>query len=480
MSKLRYRLPRLLASTAVFTFLAFQIPCHAEAADDPGPGPVASDAPRMADDAPATVAPEPGSTGDAGATASTPEARGAGTPAAVSTRVSLGDALALGWRDNPQVKQAELALQATQFDISGARAGYYPYATIQTGGGTEYDYTVLRVIQPLWDGGLTSAQVRVAKAQQKIALAQLAKIRLELGLQIAENYLNIVQAEERRNRYNDYVVALERLLNVIRRRAEEGVATQADVQTAVTRYNQAAASRAANESALLASRSQLQALLGRPVAAVSWPGDNTLFAPADVDKVGQGVVALHPDRQIVDGQVQLQKATAERSKASLWPQLQAQYSRQITGRVVDPTDESTTMLVLQYQTNNGLAGYRSYQAETERLAATEASVETARQAIEAQIAVARAQWVTASAQLELQRLAADSATELVDSFLRQFEAGRKTWLEVLNAQREANETLVAQIGVKQSLWLANARLALQTLHWRRLSEQAPYVDVISE
>lgn len=404
----------------------------------------------------------------------------AATAALAGPIASLADALNAGWSESPQIQQAELALQATHFDISGARAGYYPYASVQTGGGTEYDYTVIRVIQPIWNGGLTGAQVDVAKAQQRIALAQLNKARLEIGLQIAETYLNIVLAQEKQARLNEYVSAMDQLRGVIQRRADEGVATQADVQTALTRLNQAAAARAANESALYSNRAQLARMLNRPIGEVSWPSDDSLMTTEEVRRATPRAERLHPERQLAEAQIALQKATADRSKAALWPEVLAQYSRQITGQVVDPSDESTALIVLQYQTNNGLAGYRSYQAERERLAATQATLETATRTVEAEIAVARAQWLAAKSQMELQQLAAESAVDLIDSFLRQFEAGRKTWLEVLNAQREANDTLLQQIAVRQSLWLANARLAMQTLYWRRLSAQAPDLNVIEE
>src|SRR3546814_17670544 len=41
--------------------------------------------------------------------------------------------------------------------------------------------STLYIVLPLWSGGSTNAQVDIAKARQKAALAELAKIRLALG-----------------------------------------------------------------------------------------------------------------------------------------------------------------------------------------------------------------------------------------------------------------------------------------------------------
>ena len=143
-------------------------------------------------------------------------------------------------------------------------------------------------------------------------------------------------------------------------------------------------------------------------------------------------------------------------------------------------NDDATLLVMQYQTNNGLAGYRAFQADQERARAAEAALQTAIRDVNSAIAVARAERASALMQIDAQVAAAESAQALVDSFRRQFEVGRKSWLEVLNAQREANDAVLQAITVRRNLWVANARLALQGLYWRRLSDRAPALHVIED
>lgn len=76
------------------------------------------------------------------------------------------------------------------------------------------------------------------------------------------------------------------------------------------------------------------------------------------------------------------------------------------------------------------------------------------------------------AQLGYQSAAADAADAVIASFLRQFEAGRKSWLEVLNAQREALDTRLSLVQQRRSLWQANTRLALHGLYWDRVLQEA--------
>jgi hypothetical protein len=70
-----------------------------------------------------------------------------------------------------------------------------------------------------------------------------------------------------------------------------------------------------------------------------------------------------------------------------------------------------------------------------------------------------------------------AAVKLVDSFLRQFKVGRKAWLEVLNAHREAHEALLGISTIKRNYWAANTRLTLHGMMWTRLYAGAPTIDI---
>lgn len=395
--------------------------------------------------------------------------------------LALGQALGIVWEQHPRVRQAELDLAATNFDISGARAGYYPFLSVQTEQRDDGDNTsIVRIVQPIWNGGLTGAQVDISRARQRASLAQLNLARLELGLATAEAYLNLAAANELDRQWRSYVQALEGLLDLIRRRAQQGVSPQSDEQTVQTRLSQARAGLQANRAGLVAAQAQLASLIGAAPERVGWPGDRRLLSDFELQRIGRDQITAHPARQAAVAAILEQDATARASKAALWPQLAVEHRRQLDGFVVDPNNDDATLLVMQYQTNNGLAGYRAFQADRERARAAQAALQSAIRDVNSAIAVARAERASAIMQIDAQVAAAESAQALVESFRRQFEVGRKSWLEVLNAQREANDAVLQSITVRRNLWVANARLALQGLYWRRLSDSAPALHVIED
>lgn len=384
-------------------------------------------------------------------------------------RLTLAQVLSKVWREHPSVRQAEQGLQAAGYEVSGARAGYYPYAQVSSAFAEqrEENQSTLVLVQPLWSGGLTMAQVSAAKARERGAMAEVARTRLELGLRVAEVYVNIVQAQEQARQWSRYVGSLKKLLASIERRAREGVAPEADVQTALTRLRQAEAGAEANKAVLLANRAELVSLIGAQPGAVEWPDESSLLTDEDLADV-RARRDLHPDRLSAESEIEAQEAEAREARAALWPELSLQHRQQIEGTEFDPSNDAT-VLALTYQTLNGLRGFRGYQAEKRRAEAARARLEAVKRDIDTTLDVDRAQLAALTSQLVVQGEAAKAASALVDSFARQYEVGRKTWLEVLNAQREANETLIQSISIKRNYWYVSTKLALDSMRWERLS-----------
>src|SRR3546814_21094344 len=77
--------------------------------------------------------------------------------------------------------------------------------------------------------------------------------------------------------WNNYIAALNRLFATIKRRSEQGVAPQADVETALSRLRQAQASMEATRAALLSNRAQLETLLNAAPGALAWPSEDTVM-----------------------------------------------------------------------------------------------------------------------------------------------------------------------------------------------------------
>lgn len=392
----------------------------------------------------------------------------------------VGEVLQEVWLRNPQVQQALSEVEAAGYDISGARTGFYPFLQVNsTQADSNASATTVSVVQPIWSGGRVDAEIDQARAQRDVALAGLNQSRLDLGLQTSEAYLNVALAREQVQLWERYLESLKYLLAVIKNRVDKGVAPAVDVETATTRLREAQAGLYSSRAALRTNRSQLESLLNRPAGGAVWPHESLELTPAEIDAIlVNGVVDAHPARQQALAEIDAAEARVDSSKAGLWPQITLQHSRQVEQSAGDFTPDSSTQLVFQYQTDNTLRGIRGMQAEEQRVESARQGLAFAQQDIANRIRTAAIERASAREQFRAQRESAESAIRLVDSFLRQFKVGRKTWIEVLNAQREANNALLQATTVKRTYWSANLRLALEGMRWKRLNEDAPpvYID----
>jgi adhesin transport system outer membrane protein len=393
--------------------------------------------------------------------------------------LSLGEVLGAVWEGHPNVQRALSEIEATGFEISGARSGFYPYLSVSARqASNNASATTLNIIQPLWAGGRTSAEIKEAEAGQFKALAELNKVRLDLALDTSDAYMNVVMAEEQGQLWARYIKNLEALLDTITRRADLGVSPPSDIQTAQTRLSQARAGLQASRSILLRSRLHLESLIHLPARNVSWPIEGYRLSHEEMFRILNGrALNFHPYPQLASAEIAIQNAQVKIAKSAIFPQLSLQYSTQLDQSAGDFTPDSSTQLVLQFASDSGLKGYSSYRAILQRLSGAKQDLIFSKREVTDIVSGDYSERNASQEQFYAQVEAARAAVKLVDSFLRQFKVGRKAWLEVLNAHREAHEALLGISTIKRNYWAANTRLTLHGMMWTRLYAGAPTIDI---
>lgn len=396
---------------------------------------------------------------------------------ALAAELSFGDALKGLWKSHPEVLKGEAALRAAGYDRQAAYMGYLPYLQVDmvSSNRTGNDDYRVEVVFPIWQGGLTPASVDSATITQAQVLADIQRTRLQLGLRLTEAYFSVLAYRDLEVQWRRYQEILNDLYGMIGRRAVAGASPQSDVASIVSRMRQAAAIAELNRAGLAAAEAQLSALLGGPIDDLVWPTGNARLDRGEADAAPARAQEDHPDLIYARAALSREEADSRVRRAGLSPEVAVRYIRPVGG---DSLAEPETQLTVQYQTDNGLKALQGWRSGRQRVDAARAGVESARRDVAAAVHVAAAQWRASGLQLEEQAAAVSATDKVVESFLRQFEAGRKTWLEVLNAQREAHETRLALVEQKRNLWQSNARLALNGLYWRRMLPPESANDLI--
>ena len=123
---------------------------------------------------------------------------------------------------------------------------------------------------------------------------------------------------------------------------------------------------------------------------------------------------------------------------------------------------SGQVLTVQYTPGAGLSALSNKQVAVARLEAVRSEVGAIQLNIEAQLKSTLTELDAMADQLEPAHMLLQGAAEVVESYLRQYQIGRKNWLDVLNAQREKTNALYNLADMQYGLQQAQVRLMLQT------------------
>lgn len=370
---------------------------------------------------------------------------------------SLTEALAAALQNHPQIQNAQAGVRAAGHGGEAARWGRWPGAQVQSNFGDRYRDSVLVVDQPLWNGGRTSATIDAADARTKVAGTGVAQATQDLAERTADAYLQWVTALDRAKLYLQYTNELERLLGVIERRADASVASSADVQQARVRWEQANAAKLAADGAVISTRLALEnlTLSGSQMAALrpQWPDLPRLNA----EVAWSQCEAEHPSLLALRAEHTAVKSDGEAKRAAIWPQVSLRYRKPLT-RNEEIAGIPNWQLTVQAQSDGALVTQSNWKADAERLIALEQREAATKLQLNTLLRQAVQDEDVGQRQYRASQSAADSAQTLVASAVRQFEVGRRSWLDVLNAVREAHDAQLIALNARLAQNQASARL----------------------
>lgn len=361
----------------------------------------------------------------------------------------------------PSVMARRGDVRSSEADLRGAEWQRFP--SLSLAGGSDalgHPYTLARIEQPLWMWGRLDANIEAAQARLQAGRAELQATRLDVMLKTASAFAEGLRAQGRAQVAARNVAEHERLFRMIERRVQGEITSSSDATMASARLQQAMAERIQFDTQVVNAGAALSQLLGRAVRVEELqvpPPREVGFAT--LEQAQEAALASAPSIQRAQADEAAARAGLDARRASALPQLLARVEQQYGGAGLP---RQSAYIVLQYQTGGGLSLLSTIQAGTARVDAAQASQSLARIDLLDRV---RADWndaIALRAQLVYLRDIVKSTAEVKESYLRQYTVGRKTWIEVLNAQREAAQALYAQADTEASLLLATVRLDLNT------------------
>ena len=360
---------------------------------------------------------------------------------------------------HPLVLAKRSAQNASQAEREGAEWQRYPSfsaeASTQSGG---LNARLLRLEQPLWTGGRITAGINAAGSRFDAAGAALDEARQELSLKVIAAATEALRQQVRQQHGITGVKEHEKLLGMIQRRVAQEVSPLADQNLARARLYASANELSVTTQALNNVLAQLAQLAGQPVTAIDPQGLTEAGAPASLDAAMTQALTHSPTLRRLAFEEETASAEIASKRSAYMPQLVLRVERSAGGQSPD----SRAMLVLLAQPGAGLSAKSGVDAAVARREAVRLAREAAEREMRERLTLDWNEWVAARLRLANADQARAMSTEVFESYARQFTTGRKTWIDVLNAVREATQSELAVDDARAQMRAASLRLRALT------------------
>jgi adhesin transport system outer membrane protein len=364
----------------------------------------------------------------------------------------------------PQTQSAAHGLEAARQDQAAAtwqRAASPSFQRIAPqGSNATGQINRLALEQPIYAGGRISAGIDAAEHRYNAGYQQHQYIAQETAIKLINAWYEWQRQQDRVTALQDGVQAHRQLRDQIQRRAQESVSPEIDLSLAIARLSQMQSELAQAQSAVGTSLALLVQLAADQLPTLNNVGSalDPSLLPRPVGDWGEKSVARDP----LLAKLAAEQAAAEadiRVKKSQWlPTVSVVIERNYGSDLVP---HQRTWLQVSAQPGAGLSSLANVRAA---MARQESAAETRRNAereLQQSMAADLANYVAATEQMNVAHLLRKSTQDVADSYARQFVAGRKSWLEVLNAVRETIQARLSVLDARalqgQTAWRLHLR-----------------------
>lgn len=343
---------------------------------------------------------------------------------------------------HPLVNAAKADEMAAVEGMKAAKLGLLPTPTISAGHDKDDGLvSTIAIRQPLWTGGRLTAQINQSIYDNKAANAYVYEQQNTVAKNTIDIWRSYIYAIALQELYKDSLARLKEFEAMMERRVAQGVSAKIELDLVKNRFyqDQNALQNAIEQERVAGAR--LAQLIGENLGTKHY--NITMKSLTDYAKsqsvhfetqVFGNSGSHHPSVVRQHFQVEAAKQEAKAQAAGRYPNIYAQY--QHTFEHDNNEDEGEFSLGMSYDPGAGFSSIALTRAANARALSLTQTQEATRRSVMESLQTQYQEFTSARDREQSIKLAIDGAKLVVDSYGRQFIAGRKSWLEVLNAVRE--------------------------------------------
>jgi adhesin transport system outer membrane protein len=377
--------------------------------------------------------------------------------------IDLQSAIQKTTQTYPTVSAKKSEMEASRQSLIGSAWQLGPNISFSRGQNNfGQETSVTRVQQPLFTGGRVLFGIKQAQAARELTESELINLEQELIVRVSESYVDVSKNKEKLQIAQKNMAEHKRLEEMILRRNQAGLSSDNDVTLANMRYQQSLAELEQYKSIYQTSLDSLSQWVGEPITQQS------AITPIHQIKLNKFSPTLQELKELTSSfspQINVQKNRADVARAKskvdrsvLLPQVYLRHDR-FSGAVNSFTAREQTYVAVEYQFGAGLSSAYNWSASINQEKNAESLIEAAEKEVSLSLSRDWNQYSLSKNQITIIEKQAQASKEVMDSFLRQYTVGKRSWLEVLNAQRELSQTSYTLIDSRSVSVLAQIKLA---------------------
>ena len=369
-------------------------------------------------------------------------------------------------RDYPALLAGERRRMAAEADRSAAAWQRFPTPGAElTLDDDEASTAVLSLEQPLWTAGRISAGIDAGDARLAAADSALDETRDQIVTRLAEAFIELRRRQAQLEIAAANIDELEQLRAMIARRVDQAASPSSDLDLAESRLSQARVERASIVQASAGARARLSELTGVTVEQLSDEPLPGLEIPLDLAAAQRAAADNNPELRRLENETLASSADLRAARASRYPSLSLRLEQreQQGGRLTAGSrSESRALLLVQSDFGAGFSRNAEIGAAAARRDALSEERNTAIRDLRSDVADAWFLLREAGARLESARLNRDAAARVSASYSRQYVIGQASWLDLMNAVREASSAALGVEDARADRDRATLQLAILT------------------
>lgn len=366
----------------------------------------------------------------------------------VGLSLTIEDVVNATLQTHPAIQSQLAQREASLVDVRTARQSFYPTPSVSLeqvnssaadpSYGKQSTLQTYRLQQPLWTGGRITAGLDKAQANVQVADQNANDAKQQMAFRAVQAWTEWYLATLRVQAQKQSVDTHERLMSVVQRRVAEGAMAHSELSLTRSRLDQSLAQLEAFDAQQRVARLKVAQLMGRTLLKAETPEIRQPAAPCPSDAVLDRALTTSAALKKIKAQQEALDFEWKERQADLTPEIYLRLERAHIPTYMGQNmlNNDRVYVGLSSRLGPGLSNLTVLESLEKKRQALQSDYETAERSLIEAVQTEQEQLHSIATRQPFLRNALEASQQTAQAWDRQFLAGRRAWIEVMNAARE--------------------------------------------